>query len=202
MLYELIQESFHKDNVLLNKGIPSNKENRSNLAEKLVRLRKVRDLNRQNSKNNKANLIDNVTRSLTQAPSNDPVLRKMVSGKLKDMPKEEQKDLFTYKPQTTIIPKQNLIRYRNMVESDKTKLQHYSYSGRNLYKFTDKDILDPMIKNASQRNNRLRFDDDVYELFKYKPRMASTKREINPLFNYSNNVPPSPNNAYYNLNKI
>ncbi len=176
-----LNEAVHKDNPLLNKNIKGNDLRRTRLALTLRYLRKARDKFRE-FRPWKANLIDNVSRSLTRANSSDPTLRKIISTPLNQFSKEERNNLFNYIPKFTTVPWEKLDIFKNRLNYEKTS--GLPINRRLSDTFNEKELTD-LQKSLKITNDRRIFDDKMFELFKFAPRVASSIREPNPLINYN-----------------
>jgi len=176
-----LNEAFHKDNPLLNKNIKGNEIRRTRLALALRYLRRARDKFRE-FKPWKANLIDNISRSLTRANSADPTLRKIVNTPLNKFSKEERNNLFNYMPKFTTVPWEKLDIFKNRINYEKTSELPIK---RKLSDIFDEKEITNLQKSLKIMNDRRILDDKMYELFKFAPRIASSIREPNSLLNYN-----------------
>ena len=188
----IIEESPHKNDALLNKNIPRNKEHRDLFAEKLRFLRKNARMNRAVGKEAKANVIDNVSRSLTRAGSNDPTVKMLAKTPLKHMDSEDRKDVLTYVPKTTMIPHEKFEELRK--EGNVIGGQAFPNVDRN--KFYNDTDLKKMQTSFKQQHDRGRISLDMLKVFENKPRMASVIRERHPLLDYNT---PTRYTKFYNL---
>lgn len=175
-----LEESPHKDNPLLSKLLPRNQQNRQMFAEKLKFLRQARDKARIAGKTYKANAVDNVARSLTNAPVNDPTLKTMISKPLNELP--EKNNLFTYLPKQTKLPINRLNKLKNRIDLEQQNPQLFQ---NKLSNYLDKNDITTYQQQLKKLNNKTSVNDNVFEMFKYQPRLAGVKREINPLLYYN-----------------
>jgi len=182
MALKLIEESPHKDSPVLSKNIYKNNMNRKMLAEKLTFLRKARDNSRSNGKTYKANAIDNVSRALTNAPASDPTLKKMIKTPLSDMEKSDKNNIFNYLPKKTLLPEKRLDGLKDRLDKENSNPNVYN---NKLSNYVDKNDIKNYQTILRRLNNVTPINDNVFEMFKYQPRLAGVKREINPLLYYN-----------------
>ena len=176
----LIEESPHKDNPYLTKTLSRNQPFRQNLAEKLKYLRRARDKARIHKKNYKANAIDNVSRALTNAPANDPTLRNLSTTKLSNM--ENRSNLLNYLPKKTNLPPQRFDKIKDRIDQEHNSLLA---TPNRISNYIDKDDVSKYQDQLRRFNNLSPINDNILEMFKYSPRLAGVKREINPLIDYN-----------------
>ena len=241
--YKLLEESPHFNNPNLNstiikKRLPNGQYlrdtasekaanvqlNRDLLAEKLRYLRRARDKSREAGKTYKANLVDNISRSLTNAPQGDPTLNLMINSSLNPMgtirnsakniqnkniikdrirtmqvlDKDERGSALTFKPRTVQYPYEKLNNFKNSLNDH--MIDTIKRPENKLNNYFSPDDFDKMKRQLRQRNDRSIFGDKELELFKHQPRVASTIREPNN----SIEIDPTQSNRmkkFYNLNK-
>jgi len=197
--------------------------NRDLLAEKLRYLRKARDNARSNNKNYKANLVDNISRSLTNTPQGDPTLKTMINSTLKPLnlknigkrihnkytfenrlrnmqvlDKDERSDALTFKPKTTTMPYEKIDTFQNDLYDHANDIHRMPNNKLNNY--MDNNDLDQIKTTLRERNDRIPFNDNIFEMYKHRPRAASTIRERNNLIKPDPAISPRLQ-KFYNLNK-
>ena len=176
----ILEESPHKDNPLLSKLLSRNQERRNNLAQKLTYLRQARDKSRAAGKTYKANAIDNVSRAITNAPSTDPVLKNLAATGLNKM--QDKSNLLNYIPRQTNLPSNRLDGLKNRIDLENKYPNQFA---NKLSRYVGKNDISNYQGQLNRFNNRTPVNDNVLEMFKYQPRLAGVKREINPLLDYN-----------------
>jgi len=189
---KVIEESPHKNDALLNKNIPRNKEYRDLFAEKLRFLSKKVKINKTLGKEAKANVIDNVSRSLTRAGSNDPIVKMLSKIPLKHMNPEDRKDILTYVPKTTVVPHEKF----EELKKEGNVIGGQAFPNVDGNKFYNDNDLKKIQTAFKQQHDRGKLSLDILKIFENKPRMASVIRERHPLLDYNT---PTRYTKFYNL---
>jgi len=94
----------------------------------------------------------------------------------------EKDNLFTYLPKRTSLPDQRLNKIKDRLNQENQKPNLYK---NKLSNYIDEKDVDQYQQILRKLNNKTMINDNIFEMFKYAPRLAGVKRESNPLLFYN-----------------